>query len=621
VLASIDLGERRALGRTSILVLANPAPHLIRAARGLLPVALLLASLPACEPRPARRPNVVILAVDTLRQDHLSFNGYSRPTSPFLDAASRDARVFPNAYSPSPWTLPSFVSTFTSRYPSRHGVMWVSARLADEESTLAEILGEHGYATQGFFNNPLLDPRRNIAQGFDGFEEYGLLRNTADHWVERNPAGAVRSWLDARDGRPFFLFVHFMEPHASYIPAPALADLFDPGYDGPARSDFPPSDLADAWRTPSPPGELPPADLVHHGVALYDTEILEVDRSAGTILRLLGERDLLEDTIVVFLSDHGEEHWDHGAFGHDHSVYEELIRVPLFVRFPERVAAGVDAAPARLIDVAPTILDAAGIAIPDAFEGTSLLGRGGGERPVFAEALLSGGERKAYLEDGWKLQLDVFLGRRFLYDLRADPAETRDLAEVRPDKADELHARLAAQARLPRGSWHLALAGTGDPGRPLPLDAVLTTDGRFVQCTGYELENRRGDEERLDKWKISDDGKSLALQMTSRLDVDGVTFFVDPPDSRVRFELRSDGAPLAPDRVLLGAAGVHPEAADFTLDPGAVLSDAGVLPAGWTPSGAAVAIWTVEGRVRLGADTVELDSAAVEQLRALGYVE
>ena len=326
----------------------------VRTPRRAVSHALSLAaalSLAGCDSPPTEPPNVLIIAVDTLRYDHVSFNGYPRAVTPFLDAMSRDARVFPAAYSQAPWTLPAFVTLFTSRYPSRHGVMWVSARLPDEEITIAEVFRDQGYATQAFYNNPLLDPFRNIAQGFEGYEEYGVLRSDADRWTERDPMPQVRSWLDARDERPFFLLLHFMEPHATYLPTPALANLFDPGFEGPSKEGFPAPELAKSWRDPDRPEELPSEEVRTHGVALYDAEVLEVDRSAGTILEELRARDLLENTIVVFLSDHGEEHWDHGGFGHDHTVYEELIRIPLFFRFPDGAHAGIDRRRAQLLDV------------------------------------------------------------------------------------------------------------------------------------------------------------------------------------------------------------------------------------------------------------------------------
>ena len=256
------------------------------------------------------------------------------------------------------------------------------------------------------------------------------------------------------------------------------------------------------------------------------------------------------------------------------------------------------------------------------FEGRSLIAGGPtGDEIAFSESLLSGGERKAYVENEWKLIFDVFLGRRSLYDLGADPGETRDQALAQPEKTEELFARLMAHARLPRGSWHLALEGSGDPDAPALLDARLTTPGRFVQCSGYDLETRRTGESRLDKWTIEEDGRALLVRMTAGRDVDGVTFHVDPPDSPVELELTLAEEPIAPDRVFLGADGRHPAASSFRLSPGDVFSQAGVTPSGWSGSAPGVAVWTVEGLIELGGETVELDSATVRKLRALGYVE
>jgi hypothetical protein len=376
------------------------------------------------------------------------------------------------------------------------------------------------------------------------------------------------------------------------------------------------------WRAPESPGSLPPEALRTHGEALYDSEILEVDRSVGEILRMLRERDLLRNTVVVFLSDHGEELWDHGGFGHDHSVFDELVRVPFFLRFPSGIEPGIDSRPVELLDLAPTLLDAAGIPVPDRFEGRSLLRKeGDADEASFAEALRSGGEQKAYVEDDWKLVFDVFLGKQSLYDLGTDPRELHDLTAERPDKAAEMFAKLMARALLPKGSWHLAFNGSGDPDRPADLDARLTTAGRFLQCGGYDMENMRGVEKRLDKWRIEDDERTLTLQMTSRGDVDGVTFFVDPPESPVTLEVTIDGEPVVPEQVYLGAEGRHPGGSPFRLVPEELRSEAGVTPRGWRDANPAVAVWTVEGLIDLSGETVELDSATVGRLRALGYVE
>lgn len=176
----------------------------------------------------ARPANVLLIVVDTLRADHLGSHGYPRGTSPNVDALARRSVVFPEAMSTAPWTLPSFSSLFTSRLPADHGMTGLDSVLREEEVTLAEALKAAGYRTGAFVNNALLRPKRGVAQGFDTFEEYSVLHAQKVDWNPRPPLPQVESWLDADRERPFFLMVHFIEPHAAYFPTGDLAPRWVP---------------------------------------------------------------------------------------------------------------------------------------------------------------------------------------------------------------------------------------------------------------------------------------------------------------------------------------------------------------------------------------------------------
>ncbi|HLE84680.1 MAG TPA: sulfatase [Thermoanaerobaculia bacterium] len=397
----------------------------------------LVAGCRGAEPLAA---NVVLISIDTLRPDHLGCYGYERETSPHLDALCRRAVVFEQAISHAPSTLMSHASLLTSLTPPRHGASFARRRaLAEEVVTLAEVLRERGFRTASFNEGGQLAGRWGLAQGFERYDSGGRGPDRFE-----NVVADAFDWLDAPEGpggAPFFLFLHSYQVHHPYTPDPAdLARFAPPGYDG---------WLGDAV-------EIRELRWINHGgveatpadraliAAAYDAEILDADRALGHLLAGLRERRLLDRTLVVFTSDHGEEMGEHGTLGwHTHTLYDELLRVPLVVALPagrwagERVARQV-----RLIDVAPTVLAAVGIEPPQAWQGTSLLEILRGERvpPLLALSQRDTGEERpvvAALRTGrWKW----YDGR--LHDLLADPAELHDYSHLEPDLSRALEASI-----------------------------------------------------------------------------------------------------------------------------------------------------------------------------------
>ena len=334
-------------------------------------VAILAGSLVGCRSKP-RRPNVVVVLVDTLRVDRVGMFGGGRKLTPFLDSLAPSGFVFERAYAQAPWTNPSIASLFTGRYPAQHGVVTFSAALDPGEQTLAESLAADGYATGAFIANGLVSKNLGFSQGFERFDAYWAKPKTVkDQWSMKPRANEVNAhaleWLDAeRKGadRPFFLYLHHFEPHPPFTPPEsALKVTFG---DRPV----PALDVISASI-----GFLPflkqDDPVVRDFIATYDAEVVSVDREIEALFGQLAARGLLDDTIFVFTADHGEELLDHGGAGHGHSLYEELIHVPLFVRWPRGVTPGRSDRPMQLIDVAPTLLDLLGRPPSPGFAGSS----------------------------------------------------------------------------------------------------------------------------------------------------------------------------------------------------------------------------------------------------------
>lgn len=412
-------------------------------------------SLLGCTRPPANlapATGVILISIDTLRPDHLGCYGYEPPTSPRLDALCREATVFEQARSHAPSTLLSHASLFTSLIPQHHGASHVQGLpIRTDRPTLAELYRQAGWRTAGFFGGGQLAP------------EYGFGRGFETYAFRDEPFGAVvpdaLRWLDGLgDAERFFLFLHTFQVHHPYEPAAATLRRFESRYDG----SLPPTIAIDLLAAANEGRlALDEADR-RHIVAAYDAEIHEMDASLGQFLDALAGRGLLERSILVFTSDHGEEFGEHGLMGwHSHTLYEELLRVPLVIRMPRlsgrRPAVARIAEPVQLIDVAPTLLAATGLPTADSHEGLALLSllhasgveataelrRRLGERPLVA---LAENEilRFAAIHAGrWKLAGDK------LFDLERDPGETVDLAkpgEARVSSLRESLARITAGA-------------------------------------------------------------------------------------------------------------------------------------------------------------------------------
>ena len=386
------------------------------------------------------RPDVLIISVDTLRPDALGWVAGRNPT-PAIDALAQEGVRFPAAVSPAPLTLPAHVSILSGLVPRRHGVRDNGQVLGTSPPTLAEALRAQGYATAAFVSGYPLRAPSGLDRGFDHYDD--ALPQGGDAWRERpapDTTAAFLAWLRARAAvkprPPFFALVHYYDAHDPYTP---------------------------------------PSRLVAEGPrGAYDGEVRLVDESVGALRQGLRDLGLARNLLTVFLADHGESLGEHGEETHGFFVYDATVLVPLVFHFPGRLAAASSALPARLVDVAPTVLELLGLEPLPSIDGVSLAPALRGRRQEIPAAYVE--SQQPWLGYGWAplsaLRADGFkliaAPRPELYDLRADPAERTDLI----DRRREVAQRLSAAMRHVEGAAPAAARALPDPATAESLRAL-----------------------------------------------------------------------------------------------------------------------------------------------------
>jgi arylsulfatase A-like enzyme len=429
------------------------------------------ASARGVEPAGARpRPNVLLIVMDTVRADHLSCYGYEKPTAPDLERIAAEGVLYEQAISPGSWTLPSHATLFTGLYPRDHHTTAASWKLDDSFTTLAEVLAAEGYATAGFSNNPWVSRGTGLTQGFAAF---------LDMWRddERSRGGDDGAALTnelvldllASPGRtaPFFVFINYMEPHLPYAPPASFEGRFVPSSVPRAQVE-----ALRGWQTPRElgyilrvPGFEATGDQLRILGALYDGEIAYLDSKVGELVQALESRGILKDTLLIVTSDHGEHLGDHHLMDHKMSVYDALIRVPLIVRYPGVVPAGVRIrGPVQTNDVFPTVLKLCGIERPPTQDAAVLPMRE--EEVVRRDTFAEFGRPTEFLKIATKSFPGVDVapfdrslvavrgprykyvwatdGRSELFDLRSDPGEEHDLSAGQPEVEGRLRDQVFA---------------------------------------------------------------------------------------------------------------------------------------------------------------------------------
>ncbi len=413
-------------------------------------------------------PNVIMVMVDALRADHLPVYGYQGISTPGIDRLAGDGIVFTHHIAQSSWTKPQSASLLTALYPSTHNTYLKPHVLPEKIETLPEVMQKTGYHTAGIVSNINLSPVFNFQQGFDHYcylspdyyffaKEsssklclYNILRlvrarflskrKKVNHFYQNAETVNERTlaWLDKSRGDPFFLFLHYMDPHDPYFSHP---------YNGEA--------IARVSR-PNPPPELAERMRV-----LYDQEIVYFDRHFSRLLDYLQQNDLYDDCLIVFTADHGEEFYDHGGWWHGTSLFEEQINIPLIVKLPRNKRAGTtDSRLVRSIDIAPSIIQATGGSIPPAMQGANFLTEdAAGVEAVYSEEDHENNVIRSIRTDRWKLIVTEEGSPRMpapvqLFDMRSDPQETVNLAETHPDIVKALRQKMdTLSAEIKRGAY------------------------------------------------------------------------------------------------------------------------------------------------------------------------
>ncbi|RMD83048.1 MAG: hypothetical protein D6815_07660 [Candidatus Dadabacteria bacterium] len=466
-----------AASRVATVARAGSRPALAAAVAAVATAAGLLLAQGAAKPAPAAlpatggtgdRPDVYLIVIDTLRYDATSFGDPAGNRTPYLAKLARRGTLYERAYAQSSWTKPSVASLLTSLYPSTHGANLRRSRLPEAAETLSERLERFGYETAVFSANPWVSPAfgfdqgvghfveaeresfvrlvlglrlckfadrllpgHTIARGLGRLEDFYGVRQTKRTNCRRDQAlaAAFAKWMESPSSRPRFVYFHLMSPHIPYQP---------PG----REHAFPEAEQVALLRSREPLPEQR-RDLL---VELYRQAVLHADTIVGRILAAIEKAGRLDGAVVLVTSDHGEEFYDHGHWGHGKSLYEELIHVPLVLAGPGVPAGKRVKAPVMLVDVVPTILElVAGIQAPSHWEGRSLL-KPPPERPVYAELVREGGLAAFAIIEGTKKYLEARESagspvRRELFDLAGDPGEHRPLRRAN----EQLwHGKLAA---------------------------------------------------------------------------------------------------------------------------------------------------------------------------------
>ncbi|RKY17090.1 MAG: hypothetical protein DRQ55_16590 [Planctomycetota bacterium] len=427
---------------------------------------------------PASGPRVVWITIDTLRADHLGSYGYQRPTSPTLDAIAAEGTLFTDPTAPASWTKPSTGTILTGLHPSRHGALYHGSQLQlpEGERTLAEAFREAGYATAGFVSNPNIKKVFGFDRGFDEYfdspvedtvtlasirgSHFGqvlmkLMRHQFN-WKYENDVhqmnAHILAWLDRNRDVPFFLYLHYIDPHLPYSPPEPYLRQFaqDHGAVTFNRRE----------------------ELV--GIDLYDGEIRYLDDGIKELVQHLKALELWDDTLVVVTSDHGEEFFEHGVTGHGFSLYQGVMAVPVFLRGPG-VARGrrVDA-PVQVLDLPATVLDLAGTGVTQLGDGASFaqaarLGGWTSDGPLYMESEFGTDDsnHRSFVFSGvrqgqWKLVLTeenayfppATYGAQALFNLDEDPEEQVNLIEREEHRelVSELLEGLSSHATFLQGA-------------------------------------------------------------------------------------------------------------------------------------------------------------------------
>lgn len=409
-------------------------------------------------------PNVLLISIDMLRPDHLSCYGYAKTTSPNIDRMAAEGVLFENHISSSSWTLPAHAAMFTSLPDSLHGCTDTDKRLCERAVTLAQRFASSGYATAGFFSGPYLHPAFGLGRGFQTYVDCCSNKEELDSeppskWAMDEDAmkkshqdvtsprvfAAVQGWLAKREEKPFFMFVHLWDTHFDFVPPPPYDKQFDPDYTGKITGEG-------FFFNPAINAQMDKRDL-DHILALYDGEIAWTDSFVGKIRDELSKAGLLENTVIAITSDHGTEFFEHGDKGHRKTLFDEVIRIPLVLRYPAKLPRQMRVEEqSRMIDLGPTLLALAGAQPPTDMMGESLRDYVEKKpdvrhRRAVSELQSVGRNMRAVRTLPWKFIDDIGRDTFYYYDLKTDAGEQKRLHEPESEQCKKLQNGYLEEAK------------------------------------------------------------------------------------------------------------------------------------------------------------------------------
>jgi len=389
-----------------------------------------------------KAPNIILISIDTLCASHLGCYGYNRPTTPTLDKFASEGMLFEDVSTPSPWTLPAHASLLTGLYPNRNGLKSHYNSLPADVVTWAEVLREHGYLTAAIINSHNLSKRYGLDRGFDDFT---YVKETLKLAEPTKVEDKAHEWLSKHNSKPFFLFLHYYDVHSDYHSLPQYEEQFVRPYQGIAdgstaqllrfRKDLFPLDDDDA----------------KHLIDLYDAGIRQMDDGMARLFALLEKKDMLDNTLIIVTSDHGEEFLEHGGVLHGRTQFQEVIHVPLLIRGPGIPHSKRLRHITSLVDVMPTMLSLLGISPPATLDGINLCPlwqKSNAQLPqryIFAEADHNNkinDAKRAVRHLQYKLHYDRLSKETQLYDLSDDPGEKVDVAHKHTQLVDSMLSSL-----------------------------------------------------------------------------------------------------------------------------------------------------------------------------------
>jgi len=406
-------------------------------------------------------PNILLFTIDACRPDHFGCYGYNRNTTPNIDRLAGDGVLFTHAFSQSAWTTPGMISIFTSLYPPTHGVDAKDRTLKDDVLTLTKVLKKNGYAA------PVLPKFVDIPNYWHlGFEVVDKEQFQAEEGED------LLKLLEAYKGQRFFIWYHYHGLHLPYNPQNPYDKIFQEDIFSGISAD------TEAVSVVKKKSVIKNNSVNFNStdrkgiIALYDGQVRQLDDYIGQLTEKMKKWGILDNTVIIVTSDHGEELFEHGFIGHastslNAKLYDEIIHIPLIIWWPKKIKHRVVDELVQQIDVMPTILDMLGLPIPEGVQGYSLLPSIQGNpannlRPVFCETILGGYQSTKEMEDiklrcvrtkEWKLIYTNTLtsnvsiggldeGKYELYNFSSDPKEERNIFENHPEVAKELKKKL-----------------------------------------------------------------------------------------------------------------------------------------------------------------------------------